>query len=125
MTIDPQPGFAITIQVVKKTLLSFILITLAMAGLIGCQTAELTKTCEDGSQDHLVIKSFLSSIRDGSYSNGTGVALSVSAASPDQQSIAILAGGVIDLAKIAAAASLSNTNSVPVTNSVPQVAPLK
>lgn len=97
------------------------LITIAMAALgcaviVGCQSATATKTSKDGTQDSIKVLSFLGRINQGGYSNGTGMTLTVTDASPDQQSIAILAGAVADVAKTAML--LSRTN-VPATTNAP------
>ena len=81
---------------------------LGCAVIAGCQTATATKVSKDGTQDSISVKSFLSTINNGAYSNGTGMTLSVSLATPDQQTIAILAGSVVDLAKTFAAKQPTN-----------------
>lgn len=85
---------------------------LVCAAAIGCQTATVTKTSKDGTQDSIEIKSFLGKINQGSYSNGTGMTLSVADAGPDQQSIAILAGAVADISKAAMFMARPPTNSI-------------
>ena len=95
-----------------KTLPLILVAALACAGIVGCQTATATKLGKDGTQDTIAVKSFLSTISNGAYSNGTGMTLSVSLATPDQQTISILAGSVVDLAK---ALAKPPTNAPPVT----------
>ena len=91
---------------------------LALAFLIGCASAVATKssTGTNGvvTAESITVKSFLSTINNGSYSNGSGMTLSVSSATPDQQSIAILSGAVTDLGKSAMLLAKSPTNTVSV-----------
>lgn len=87
----------------------------------GCQTAKATKQAvyqeKSGTvitnTDTIEVKSFLGKINNGRYSDGHGMILSVTAAGPDQESIAILSGAVVDLAKIAAGKQPTNS---PATN---------
>ena len=60
----------------------------------------------DGSQttDTMKADAFLADIHNGAYTDGT-MTLTVTDATPDQQSIATLAGGVVDLGKAAMALS--------------------
>jgi hypothetical protein len=95
----------------RKQIEAIALIGLACASIVGCTTATATKTSKDGSTDSIKVQSFLSTIQNGSYSNGTGMALSVSSATPDQQSIAILAGTVGDIAKAGMLLAAKPTNS--------------
>jgi hypothetical protein len=81
-----------------------LLLISALACLTGCVSAKATK-------DTIVVKGFLMSIKNGNYTNGMGVGLSVTDASPDQQTIAFLAGSTVELAK--ALAAKPPTNSVP------------
>jgi hypothetical protein len=85
---------------------------LALAALCGCVSATATKT-ENGVTEAVKVSSFLSTIKNGNYTNGSGVSLSVTDSSPDQQSIAILAGAVADLGKTAMLLAMP-TNAVPV-----------
>jgi hypothetical protein len=100
----------------KRTLAVFVMAALGCAGFIGCQSATATKVSKDGTQDSIKVLSFLGRINQGGYSNGTGMTLTVADASPDQQSIAILAGAVADLAKTA---MLLGRTNVPATTNAP------
>ncbi len=84
--------------------------------IIGCQTATATKTSKDGTQDTIKVSALLSTINQGAYSNGSGMTLSVQQATPDQQSIAILAGTVGELAKAAMAFAVKAPTNSPSTN---------
>lgn len=90
------------------------------AGIISCTTATATRTA-NGQSDSIIVKSFLSTIQDGSYSNGSGMTLSVSSATPDQKSIAILAGTVGDIAKAGMLLAAKATNAPPASNPPPVV----
>jgi hypothetical protein len=78
---------------------------IAMAFLVGCvsSSAEKTTTYPDGRvvKDKIRAGAFLGDIHNGSYANGDGMTLTVTDATPDQQSISILAGAVVDIAKMA------------------------
>lgn len=76
----------------------------------GCVSATATREV-NGTRESVVVKGFLSSIKNGTYTNGSGISLTVSDASPDQQSIAILAGSVVELSKAAMFMSRPPTNS--------------
>ena len=101
----------------KLTLVS----VLSLSALIvaGCVSSSATRTTTnpDGSQTSDTVKAdaFLGNIHNGSYSNGTGMTLSVTDATPDQQSIATLAGGVVELGKAALLLAKPATNSPAVT----------
>lgn len=84
-----------------KRLIAVSMAAIVFAGVVGCQSATATKTSKDGTQDSIKVLSFLGSIEQGGYSNGSGMTLTVTKASPDQQSIAVLAGAVADIAKFA------------------------
>lgn len=62
--------------------------------------------------ESITVKAFLESIQDGTYSTTNGMALSTSSATPDQQSIATLAGVVGDLGKSAMLMAARATNTV-------------
>lgn len=96
--------------------LSALLIASFSALLIsGCVSATATRVTanQDGSTttDTIKTSAFLENIGNGAYSNGTGMTLSVTSATPDQASIATLAGGVVDLGKAALAFAATKTNS--------------
>jgi len=82
----------------------------SLLSLSACTTATATRTAS-GVTDSIKVSSFLSTINNGMYTNGSGMALSVSSATPDQQSIAILAGAVTDLGKSAMLLSRPPTNT--------------
>lgn len=83
------------------------------AFLSGCISATATRTVTgaDGivTSDSITVKGFLESIGNGTYSSTNGMVLSTSDTTPDQQSIATLAGIVGDLGK--GALALAATNS--------------
>ena len=95
---------------------------LLAVAVVGCTTAIATRTNADGTKDSIAVKSFLSSIQNGNYSNGTGMALSVSSATPDSQTILGLAGIVGDLGKagmLMASKQQTNSGGVIITNTAP------
>ena len=118
-----------------KAIITSLTFAIAAAALVGCAAAKVTKTTttldKDGKpvvvKDEVAVNSFLSSIKNGKYtstnSDGTSQTLSTDDTSPDQQSIAVLAGGVVDLGKEALlllkkqtnAPVLEDTNSAPST----------
>jgi hypothetical protein len=84
----------------------------------GCVSAVGTKKHPDGSVESITVKGFLANVSGGNYvstnRDGTVTTLSIQNATPDQQSIAVLAGGVVDLAKLFMLARQTNnvgTNS--------------
>lgn len=97
---------------------------LALAFLVGCVSATAMRTNKDGSTSSIKVTGFLESVAGGTYtstnSDGTSTTLAVANATPDQQSIAILAGSVADIAKSAMLmAKPTGTNTVSVsTNAV-------
>ena len=92
--------------------------------LCGCVSATATRTNKDGSTSSIKVTGFLENVAGGTYtstnSDGTSTTLAVANATPDQQSIAILAGSVTEMGKAAMAlAAKPGTNTVSVsTNSV-------
>lgn len=98
-----------------------IIISAAALSLAGCQTAQVNKTDKSGNTTSLNVKSFLSTIKNGQFAagdgGGTNLWLGVTDAGPDQQSIAILAGGVVEMGKLFA--GKSPTNSAPITTNAP------
>ena len=99
------------------TLGKVVLALAVLLAIVGCTTAKATKTSKDGATDTIQVSAFLAKINQGAYSNGTGMTLSVTDASPDQQSIATLAGGVVELGK--AALLLARTNSPTTATNTP------
>jgi len=89
----------------------FILALVPLLFTVGCVSATATRTAKDGTQDSVKVSSFLNSIKNGTYTNGSGTTLSVTDSTPDQQSIALLAGGVIELSKLAIFATRAPTNT--------------
>ena len=79
-----------------------------LGALCGCVSATGTKTISSANgvttTETIVVKGFLSTITDGTYSCSDGssntMTLATTSATPDQQSIAILAGGIVDLGKV-------------------------
>ena len=81
-----------------------------LAALCGCVSATATRTV-NGVSESIKVSAFLSTIKNGNYTNGNGMTLSVTDASPDQQSIAILAGSVVELSKAAMFMAKQPTNA--------------
>ena len=104
----------------KKVLTSLF----ALSFLVGCVNVTATRTTVvNGTPvtDTITVKSFLESITDGTYSTPTGMVLSTTSATPDAQTIAVLAGVVGDLGKSAMLLTKQPTNAVvtPVTPVIP------
>jgi hypothetical protein len=78
-----------------------------MLSLCGCVSVTASK-------DSVKVSAFLMSIKQGQYGSGT-TTLTVSDATPDQQSIAVLAGAVADLGKTAML--MAARTNMPATNS--------
>jgi hypothetical protein len=95
-----------------KTLLAS-LFALALCGCVAVTATRTTTVNGVTTTESIVVKSFLESISDGTYSTTNGMVLSTTSATPDQQSIATLAGVVGDLGKSAMLLAKQ-----PVTNSV-------
>jgi hypothetical protein len=92
----------------------------ALLGLIlcGCVNVTATRTSTVAGvvyTDTITVKAFLENIADGMYTTTNGLTLSTSSATPDQQSIATLAGVVGDLGKSAMMMANRPTNTVNVT----------
>lgn len=91
---------------------------LALA-LCGCVSATAIKTLSDGSVQTIKVKGFLAKIDGGSYTttdrDGVVTTLTIQSASPDQQSIAVLAGAVTEMGKSAMLMSKPPTNTVSVS----------
>ena len=88
-----------------------------MLALCGCVAVTATRTTTLNGvpvTETISVKSFLSSITDGSYSTTNGMVLSTASSTPDQQSIATLAGVVGDLGKSAMLMASRPTNTVSV-----------
>ena len=64
----------------------------------GCVNVTASKTF-DGTET-IKVSSFLSTIKNGCYTNGNGLGISVTDASPDQQTIAKLSGDVVSIATL-------------------------
>jgi hypothetical protein len=110
----------VTLVVAAKTAVALVALLL----LVGCVSATATRTGKDGSTQSINVTGFLENVAGGTYtstnSDGTSTTLAVANATPDQQSIAILAGAVADLGKSAMLlAKQPGTNTVSVsTNAV-------
>jgi hypothetical protein len=90
---------------------------------IGCVAVTATRTTTVNgvaTTDTISVKSFLSDITDGTYSNSNGMVLSTTSSTPDQQSIATLANGVVNLATMFAVKGPTNTVTT-VTNPPPTI----
>ena len=118
-----------------KAIITSLTFAIAAAALVGCAAAKVTKTTttldKDGKpvvvKDEVAVNSFLSSIKNGKYtstnSDGTSQTLSTDDTSPDQQSIAVLAGGVVDLGKEAMLLLKHQTNAPTAGTNAPAEAP--
>jgi hypothetical protein len=94
-----------------KSLIS-LLCVLALVGCVNVTATRTTTVNGVSTTDSIVVKSFLESITDGTYSTTNGMVLSTSSATPDQQSISTLANGVVNIATLFAAKAPTNTVSV-------------
>lgn len=96
------------------------LFCIALAFLFGgCMTARTSRTNVDGTTDTLKVHAFLFKIGNGTYTSGNGLSVTVTDAAPDQQTISLLAGSVVELSKAALLASRPPTNiilTMPVTS---------
>jgi hypothetical protein len=93
----------------------FWLIIIAVVALCGCVAVTATRTTTINGvpiTETIKVQSFLESISDGTYSTTNGMVLSTTSATPDQQSIATLAGVVGDLGKAAMLLAKQPTNTV-------------
>jgi len=96
----------------------------AVVALTGCVSATATKTSKDGTTESVQVKGFLTKISNGVYTNGSGTSLSVSDTTPDQQSIATLSGGIVELGKSAMLLmGKAPTNSVNASTNSPITGP--
>lgn len=99
--------------------MKLILPLLAAAALCGCVSATATRTSSGTNVTETIrVTGFLENIQNGSYTTTDGMTLTATQATPDQQSIQVLATGVVDLGKTALALAAKGTNSIPQTNSV-------
>ena len=83
----------------------------SLLSFTGCVSATATKT-SSGITETIKVSSFLSTIKNGNYTNGSGISLSVTDSSPDQQSIALLSAGVVELGKSAMLLAHPPTNTI-------------
>ena len=103
----------------KALFLSFITAGALLGNLLnGCVSATATRSIitptGTTNRETIVVTGFLEQIQQGNYSTADGMTLSVSAASPDDQAIATLSSGVIQLGTAAMAlAAKTPTNAVP------------
>ena len=94
------------------------LFALVFSGCVNVTATRTTTVNGVATTDTIKVQSFLESITDGKYETTNGMVLSTSSSTPDQQSIATLAGVVGDLGKSAMLMSAKPTNSISVlTNS--------
>ena len=91
------------------------LFALALCGCVNVTATRTTTVNGVATTETITVKSFLESITDGSYSTTNGMVLSTSRATPDQQSISILAGVVGDLGKSAMLMAAKPTNTVSIS----------
>ena len=113
---------------VSVSLIGLVLIGSALCGCVAVTATRTTTVNGILTTDTITVKSFLESITDGTFSSTNGMVLSTSSATPDQQSIATLAGVVGDLGKSAMLMASRPTNTVSIsTNSTGNiiVAPTK
>jgi hypothetical protein len=104
----PPVSVAAAKQVVKAAA-----VMIALAFLWGCMSATATRTGKDGSTSSIAVKSLLLDISGGNYtstnSDGTSTTLSIANGTPDQQAIATLANGMVNVATLFAAKPPTNT----------------
>ena len=98
--------------------ISIVLALFSAVILAGCVSATATRTSKDGTISSIKVRGFLESIQNGRYTvtnaDGTSESLSTDESTPDQQSIALLAAGVVDLGKSAMLfGSKAATNAAP------------
>lgn len=80
-----------------------IALIIACTALTGCLDVTATrKGSGTNSTDTVRVRAFLETINNGTYGTSNGLYLSSTSATPDQQTIAILAGAVVELGKLAA-----------------------
>jgi hypothetical protein len=93
--------------------------------LCGCVNVTATRTTSSSGvvTDTITVKSFLESITDGTYGTTNGMLLSTTSATPDQQSISVLAGVVGDLGKSAMLMAARPTNTINVVTNAPLTSP--
>jgi len=112
------PVSGATLARMTGTVAKTTVVLIALAFLAGCVSATATRTSKDGSTQSIKVTGFLENVAGGNYtatnSDGTSTTLSIANATPDQQSIAILAGAVSDLGKTAMLLSKQPTNTVSV-----------
>lgn len=96
----------------KKLKLSLALLT--TAALAGCidVTASRTKSGTN-TTDKVRVRAFLENINNGTYGTSNGLYLSTTQTTPDQQSISILAGGVVELGKAGMALAAKAPTNTP------------
>lgn len=89
---------------------------------VGCNFAKATKTTTTSNgvttTDSINVKSFLATLHNGAYSNGNGMVLTVTDATPDQASIATLSGGLVELGKAALLLAQKPATNAPGTNAL-------
>jgi hypothetical protein len=90
-----------------------ILSSIAAAALCGCINVTASRTTTGtNTTDSISVRAFLETINQGTYGTSNGLYLTTTQTTPDQQSIAILAGAVVDLGKSGMAlAATQQTNS--------------
>ena len=87
---------------------------LALCGCVNVTATRTTTVNGVATTDTIKVQSFLEIITDGKYETTNGMVLSTSSSTPDQQSIATLAGVVGDLGKSAMLMASRPTNTVSV-----------
>lgn len=108
----------------KKNGIIWAVFCAAAVAMSGCVSATATKTSKDGTTESVQVKGFLTKISNGVYTNGSGTSLSVSDTTPDQQSIATLSGGIVELGKSAMLLmGKAPTNSVNASTNSPITGP--
>ena len=74
------------------------LFAVALCGCVAVTAARTTTVAGNPVTETITVKSFLTDITDGTYATTNGMVLSTSSTTPDQQSIATLANGVVGCA---------------------------
>ncbi|HUD75068.1 MAG TPA: hypothetical protein VMQ76_08340 [Terracidiphilus sp.] len=92
------------------------LFAVALCGCVAVTATRTTTVAGNPVTETITVKSFLADITDGTYATTNGMVLSTSSTTPDQQSIATLANGVVSLATMFAAKAPTNTVNVLTNN---------
>jgi hypothetical protein len=111
-----------------KKNIGILLVLLSLAALgAGCVHVNATRAA-DGTQT-ISVSAFLENVNGGSYSStdpqGQPMTLTVTQATPDEQSIALLAAGVVDLGKTAMLLGTRQSTNAPAGTNGPAASAAK